>query len=106
MRLLVDTSRLTFMVSKAAEPRMEMGNQRQKTSRGTGLPEWSIQLFVMDETEGEVIRVTVAGDQPKVSQGHPVLVKDLEAIPWSNDGKSGVAYRASSIVPAPQSKAA
>jgi hypothetical protein len=106
MRLLVDTSRLTFMVSKAAEPRMEMGNQRQKTNKGTGLPEWSVQLFVMDETEGEVIRVTVAGDQPKVSQGQPVHVKDLEAIPWSNDGKSGVAYRASVIVPAAQPKAA
>ena len=106
MRLMVDTSRMTFMVSKAAEPRMELGNQRQKTNRGTGQPEWVVGLFAMDETDGEVIRVTVAGDQPKVSQGQPVFVRDLEAIPWSNNGKAGVAYRASSITPNSQPKAA
>jgi hypothetical protein len=106
MRLMVDTSRVTFMVSKAAEPRMELGNQRQKTNKGTGQPEWSVGLFAMDESDGEVIRVTVAGDQPRVSQGQPVIVKDLEAIPWSNNGKFGVAYRASSITPASQPKAA
>jgi hypothetical protein len=106
MRLMVDTTRVTFMVSKAAEPKMELGNQRQKTNKGTGQPEWVVGLFAMDEADGEVIRVTVAGDQPKVSQGQAVLVKDLEAIPWSNNGKFGVAYRASSIVPSTQSKAA
>lgn len=105
MRLMVDTSRMTFMVSKAAEPRMEMGNQRQKTNKETGQPEWSVGLFAMDENDGEVIRVTVAGDQPKVSQGQPVTVKNLEAIPWSNNGKFGVAYRAASIMPASQPKA-
>jgi len=105
MRLMVDTRQVTFMVSKAAEPKMEMGNQRQKTNRG-GQPEWVVGLFAMDESDGEVIRVTVAGDQPKVSQGQPVLVKDLEAIPWSNNGKFGVAYRASSITPSSQPKAA
>lgn len=106
MRLMVDTSRFTFMVSKPAEPRMEMGNQRQRTSKGTGQPEWLVGLFVMDGSDGDAIRVTVAGEQPKVAQGQAVLVRDLEAIPWSNDGKSGVAYRASAIVAAAQPKAA
>jgi len=106
MRLMVDTSQFTFMVSKPAEPRMEMGNQRQRTTKGTGQPEWVVGLFVMDGSDGDAIRVTVAGDQPKVAQGQPVLVRELEAIPWSNDGRSGVAYRASSIVPATQQKVA
>jgi hypothetical protein len=36
MRLMVDTARVTFMVSKAAEPKMELGNKQQKTDRETG----------------------------------------------------------------------
>ena len=106
MRLMVDTTRVTFMVSKAAEPRLELNSQKQKVDRETGQPQWVVGLFAMDESDGEVIRVTVAGDQPRVSQGQPVIVRDLEAIPWSNNGKFGVAYRASSITPASQPKAA
>src|SRR5262245_9067315 len=102
MRLMVDTSRVQFMVSKVAEPRFELNSQKQKVDRETGQPQWVVGLFAMDETDGEVIRVTVAGEQPKMSQGQPVLVRDLEAIPWSNNGKSGVAYRASSITPSAQ----
>ena len=40
----------------------------------------------MDSERGEVIRVTVTGDQPKVNQGQPVRFEDLEAIPWANNG--------------------
>ena len=41
----------------------------------------------MDSERGEVIRVTVTGDQPKVNQGQPVRFEGLEAIPWNNNGK-------------------
>jgi hypothetical protein len=53
-----------------------------------------------------VIRVTVTGDQPKVSQGQPVRFEELEAIPWANNGRDGVAYRAATIHPAAQNRAA
>ncbi len=52
------------------------------------------------------VRVTVTGDQPKVSQGQLVTFAELEAIPWANNGRNGVAYRAASIQPAAQSRAA
>ena len=55
---------------------------------------------------GQVIRVTVTGDQPKVSQGQPVRFEELEAIPWANNGRNGVAYRAAAIHPAAQARAA
>jgi hypothetical protein len=106
MRLMVDTTRVTFMVSKAAEPKMELGNQKQKTDRETGAPQWVVEVFALDEAGGEVIRVTVTGVQPKVSQGQPVTVKDLEAVPWTNNGRSGVAYRAATIESNAQPKAA
>ncbi len=53
-----------------------------------------------------MIRVTVTGDQPKVNQGQPVQFSELEAIPWANNGRNGVAYRAVSIQPSSQAKAA
>ena len=60
----------------------------------------------MDSERGEVIRVTVTGDQPKVNQGQPVRFEELEAIPWTNNGRNGVAYRAAAIQPVQQSRAA
>jgi hypothetical protein len=53
-----------------------------------------------------VIRVTVTGDQPKVSQGQPVRFEELEAIPWANNDRNGVAYRAAAIHLAAQARAA
>jgi hypothetical protein len=41
-----------------------------------------------------------------VSQGQLVTFADLEAIPWNNNGRNGVAYRAALIQPASQSRAA
>jgi hypothetical protein len=106
MRLMVDTSNVSFMVSKAAEPKREMGRTGQQKVNIDGEPQWTVELFALDEAGGEVIRVTVAGIQPKVSQGQAVTVQDLEAVPWSNNGRSGVAYRVTSIAPLAQPKAA
>jgi hypothetical protein len=41
-----------------------------------------------------------------VNQGQPVQFSDLEAIPWANNGRNGVAYRAASIQSTAQSRAA
>ena len=106
MRLVLDTAKVTFTVTKAAEPRTEFGSGKQKMSRASQLPEWVVEVLALDSERGEVIRVTVAGDQPKVNQGQPVRFEELEAIPWANNGRDGVAYRAAAIHPAAQSRAA
>ena len=106
MRLVLDTSKVAFTVTKAAEPKTEYGSGQQKMNRASKLPEWVVEVLAQDPERGEVIRVTVTGDQPKVSQGQTVRFEDLEAIPWSNNGRNGVAYRAASIAPAAQSRAA
>jgi hypothetical protein len=106
MRLVLDTSKVTFTVTKAAEPKTEFGSGQQKMNRASKLPEWSVEVLAMDSERGEVIRVTVTGDQPKVSQGQPVRFEELEAIPWANNGRNGVAYRAVAIHPAAQARAA
>jgi hypothetical protein len=106
MRLVLDTSKVAFTVTKGAEPKTEYGSGQQKMNRASNLPEWVVEVLALDPDHGEVIRVTVTGDQPKVSQGHPVQFSELEAIPWANNGRDGVAYRAASIQPAQQNRAA
>ena len=106
MRLVLDTAKVTFTVTKAAEPKTEYGSGQQKMNRASKLPEWVVEVLAMDSERGEVIRVTVAGDQPKVSQGQVVRFEELEAIPWANNGRDGVAYRAGAIHQAAQSRAA
>jgi hypothetical protein len=65
-----------------------------------------MELLAQDSERGEVIRVTVAGDQPKVSPNQSVRIEGLEAIPWNNNDKYGVAFRATAIHPAQQARAA
>jgi len=93
-------------VTKAAEPKTEFGGTQQKMNRASKLPEWVVEVLAQDSERGEVIRVTVTGDQPKVNQGQPVRFDDLEAIAWNNNGKYGVAYRAAAIHSANQARAA
>ena len=106
MRLMLDTSGTGFQVTRAAEARKDFGKDVQKVDRDTGQPQWVVEVLAQDADRGEVIRVTVTGDQPKVNPGQQVRFDGLEAIPWSNNGKSGVAYRAASIQPSAPVKAA
>ena len=98
MRLEIRTENKQFTVSHAPEPRTDQSG-RQRTEKGTGAPQWQLQLVAMDETGAEVIRVTVAGNPPEVVPGQPVQVEGLVAFPWQQDGRSGVAYRADAIAP-------
>ena len=106
MRLMLDTTKVTFTVTKRPEPRKDYGKDQQKMDRDTGRPQWVVEVLAMDSERGEVIRVTVAGDEPKVRQGQSVSLTELEAIAWTNNGKSGVAYRAASIQLAAPAKVA
>jgi len=69
MRLMLDTSKVTFMVTRAPEPRKDFGKDQQKVDRDTGRPQWVVEVLAQDTDRGEVIRVTVTGDQPKVNPG-------------------------------------
>src|SRR5436190_22234553 len=106
MRLVLNDTKYTYTVTKAAEPRTEFGSGQQKKNRANKLPEWVVEVLAMDSERGEVIRVTVTGDQPKVNQGQPVRFEELEAIPWTHTDRNGVAYRAAAIHPAAQARAA
>jgi hypothetical protein len=96
MKLYVDTTGKQVTVSKAPEPKQDQ-NGTQKSERGTGRLMWSTQVFVLDETGGEVITITTAGEKPDVKVGQPVSVSQLEAIPWAANGRNGVAFRATDL---------
>jgi hypothetical protein len=103
VKIYVDNAGKQFTVSKDPEPKNDQ-HGKQRNERETGRPLWSTQVFVLDETGGEVIQVTTAGEKPTVRQGQLVSLVQLEAIPWAmeNNGKarSGVSYRALDIKPA------
>ena len=96
MKLYVDTNGKQVTVTKDPTEKLEQ-NGRQKLERGTGRPMWSTQVFVLDDDGGEVITVTTAGERPNVKVGQSVAVSKLEALPWSTNGRSGVAFRAEEI---------
>ena len=107
MKLIVDVSRVSFMVSREVAPRMDQTANVQRRDKVTGLPMWTVQLVAMDEGGAEVINVTVvAPEAPKLSVGQPVVPVSLEAIPWAQNGKNGVAFRAAELKPAVMGKAA
>ncbi|HEY6576014.1 MAG TPA: hypothetical protein VI029_14000 [Mycobacterium sp.] len=96
MKLSMDTAGVSFVCTRAPEPRIAFDTGQAKTDRETGLPLWQVQLMALDTSGGDVIAVTVAGD-PNVTVGQPVQVDGLVALPWSQEGRSGIAFRADAI---------
>jgi hypothetical protein len=106
MKLEIKTERMQFMVAKPAEPKSD-GRGGQKNDRETRELLWVVELVAMDETGAEVIKVTIAGQQPpRVAPGQHVQVTGLVAFPWAIEDKHGVAYRAAGITPLKQPAAA
>src|SRR6266516_3010661 len=98
--LVVDTTKLTFMVAGDYEPVTDYETKQPKADRN-GVPLVLVDLVVsfrndFGRAKSEVIRVKVPDPKP-FAQGTSVRVADLVAVPWSQDGKSGVAYRATAV---------
>ncbi|RLP93607.1 hypothetical protein GA0070616_1103 [Micromonospora nigra] len=98
MKLYVDTQSKQVQVTKDPEPKNDQ-NGNQRSEKNTGRLMWSTQVFVLDETGGEIITITTAGEKPGVTVGQLVAVEQLEAIPWATNGRNGVAFRAISLKP-------
>ena len=96
MKLRIDTARVSFVCTRAPEQRIAFDTGQAKTDRETGLPLWQVQLMALDASGGDVIAVTVAGD-PNVTVGQPVQVDGLVALPWNQESRSGIAFRADAI---------
>lgn len=98
MELLIDISRKSFSVGRPFEPKVDE-NGVQKLDRQSRLPLFAAQLVVMDERGADTIMVTIAGQPPQLQQGQAVTPVRLVALPWANNGRNGVAFRAEEISP-------
>jgi hypothetical protein len=96
MKLLIDTSRVQFTVTRAVGPKTDMEG-KQRRERGTDALLWVVQVMALDENGGEMLMVTVAGEEPKLTVGQVVRPVELEAIPWNQNGRNGVAFRAKAL---------
>ena len=96
MKLRIDTAGVSFVCTRSPEQRLAFDTGQPKTDRETGLPLWQVQLMALDASGGDVFAVTVPGD-PNISVGQPVQVEGLVALPWSQEGRSGIAFRADAI---------
>lgn len=106
MRLLIDTSTTSFSTGRPFERKVD-DNGVQRLDRRTRLPLWSAQLIAMDEAGADTIIVTIAATEPpNLTQGQPVSLVRLVALPWANNGRNGVAYRADEVRPVSIAKSA
>jgi hypothetical protein len=96
MKLRIDTTGVTFVCTRTPEQRLNFDSGQPRIDKASQLPLWLVQVMALDADGGEVIAVTVAGE-PNVAVGQPVAVSGLMALPWSQDGRSGIAYRAEAI---------
>lgn len=92
MKLRIDTSGTSFVCTRTPDPARPLtpANPKSTTRRVCRCGR------ALDSSGGEVIVVTVAGD-PKLTVGQPVQVDGLVALPWSQAGRSGVAFRAEAL---------
>jgi hypothetical protein len=71
MPLKLETSGVSFEVGKAVDSKSDRDTGHQRMER-IGRPRGLVQLIVHDEPTGsEIITVTVAGEQPKVTVKQP-----------------------------------
>src|SRR6476646_11207890 len=96
MKLRIDTAGVSFVCTRSPEQRLAFDSGQPRVDRETGLPLWRVQLMALDSSGGDVIAVTGAGD-PNVTVGQPVQVDGLVALPWNQESRSGIAFRADAI---------
>lgn len=98
----VDVARLgALLCVMAPEPRMNQETGQQRVDR-EGVPVFVVGVSVRqrDRRQTDVIDVAVSGEPVGIVEGMRVIIADLVAASWEIDGRKGMSYRASSVLPA------
>jgi hypothetical protein len=99
LRLPIDTTELRFVATTTPEPVVDFTTRAPKADEN-GEPLFVVQLVALAaEGGGELITVKTPGAPKNVSAGTFVTVTDLVATPWSMNDRSGVSFKAASVVP-------
>lgn len=100
----VDQAALGGLVAVGVRAKMVrpdgQGEAHQKGD-SNGTPLWSVETLLRGQGEdaSELLNVTVAASDKPSIEG-PCVFTGLRAVPWSFNGKSGVAFTADSVAPA------
>ncbi|WP_037576677.1 SCO3933 family regulatory protein [Phaeacidiphilus oryzae] len=70
-----------------------------RVDRDSGLTMYQVGVCLLAGTQAEVINVSVPGEPKGVTLGVPLEVRELRATPWENDGRHGIAFRATEVKP-------
>ena len=90
-----------FMCVMAPEAKVvDTATGEVRKDRRTGATVFTVGVVAIRGRDSSVIQVAEVGEPSGVAVGTPVRVSELEASPWEHDGRSGIAWRAASIVPA------
>lgn len=95
----VDISQDRYSVGSEPKPKTDMQG-RQRTDRVTGIGLSTTQLVKIGPEGAEVLNCVTAG-VPEVKVGDEVRPRNLIAIPWQQEGRSGVSFKADAIEPIP-----
>jgi hypothetical protein len=96
MPLYLDMTGTSMLVTGEPEAKKDQSGV-QRSEKDTGRPMWVTQVLVQRPEKGYLISITTAGEKPDLIQMGPVNADKLEAIAWSTNGKSGIAYRAQKL---------
>jgi hypothetical protein len=95
VKLYLDLTGKRVRVSRAPE--------EEPDEDGGGQSMWTTQVYVQDESGGEVITVATTGEKPDVTVDAIVVPVALEVLPWceirGGQHRSGIAYRARELKP-------
>jgi hypothetical protein len=97
----IDTAKYTAIIC-AVPPAPRVANRETgqlRVDRDTGKTVYQVGLCLMAGGSADVVNVSVPGEPAGVQLGIPVQVRDLVATPWENEGRHGIAFRASEIRP-------
>ena len=102
-RIPVDVSRLAgALCVSAPEVKADPATGEVRTDKASGQPVYLVGVSVKlaGERKAYVLDVQVPGEPVGVTEGSPVRLFDLVAVPWEVDGRSGLSYRASAVTAA------
>ncbi|MFC9973482.1 hypothetical protein ACFVH6_21570 [Spirillospora sp. NPDC127200] len=96
----VDTSALTFVCVSPPRPKLVSQETGEVKVDRDGNTVYTVGLSAADELgRVDVLSVSVP-ESTEATIGQIVTPIALVAVPWTNNGRSGVAYRAKDVVPA------
>lgn len=99
----VDVGKLSgFTCSLLPAPYTDRESGEPRKDRDSGLPLYLVGVNISNPAAREAysVMIQVAGEPVGLAENQAVRVHDLTASPWDRDGRSGVTYRASAIIPA------